>query len=99
MCNGTFSQALSSCTHISYANVLNEDRVQFAALVDLLRELVEDAIELSVLEATLACLGQGSTDGEGDNNVIGILLLTLQEEDVSTLRMTKIKTSQGVVEK
>jgi hypothetical protein len=69
-------QALLVGTHVSYADVLDEGRVQVAALVDLLQELVEDAIELSVLEATLACLGQWSTDGEGDNDVIGVLLLT-----------------------
>jgi hypothetical protein len=67
------------CTHVSYANVLNESWGQVAALVDLLKKLEQDAIELCVLEATLASPGQWGTDGEGDDNIVGVLLLAAVE--------------------
>jgi hypothetical protein len=92
-------QALSLCTHIADADVLDEGRVQLAALVDLLQELEEDTIELSVLEATLACLGQGSTDGESDDNIVGVLLLTFAGGGCQYIGNKKIEASQDVFEK
>jgi hypothetical protein len=38
-----------------------------------LQGLDEDAIELSVLETALVCLCEGCADGEGDDNVVGVL--------------------------
>lgn len=45
-----------------------------AYLDDLLEQLEDEAIEGSVLEASLLGLGQGSADGESNDNVIGVLL-------------------------
>ena len=64
-----------SHTYISQANVLDKGRVEIAALVDLLEELVDNAVKRGVLEATLARLGEGGAHGEGDDDVVGVLLL------------------------
>jgi hypothetical protein len=71
------------CTHVSYANVLNESWGQVAALVDLFKKLEQDAIELCVFEATLASPGQWGTDGEGDDNIVGVLLLAKVKRSLS----------------
>jgi hypothetical protein len=48
-------------------------RVAKTYLDDLLEQLEDEAIELNVLEASLLGLCQGSADGEGDDNVVGVL--------------------------
>jgi len=40
---------------------------------NLLQDLEHQTVEWSVLEATLAGLGQGRPDGEGDDNIVGVL--------------------------
>lgn len=64
---------LSAHAYIADADVLDESRVELGALDDGLEELVEDAVELGVLEAALTGLGEGRTDGEGDDDVVGVL--------------------------
>lgn len=44
-----------------------------AYLDDLLEQLEDEAIELSVLEASLLGLGQRCANGEGNDNVVGVL--------------------------
>jgi hypothetical protein len=48
-------------------------RVAKTYLDDLLEQLEDEAIELNVLEASLLGLCQRSADGEGDDNVVGVL--------------------------
>ena len=62
-----------STTYVAQANVLNQLRVEVALADDLLEDLEHQAIERSVLEAALLGLGQGSTDGECDDNIVGVL--------------------------
>lgn len=59
--------------YIAKADVLDHLRVKPALADNLLEDLEHQAIERSVLEAALAGFGQGSPDGEGDDNVIGVL--------------------------
>ena len=40
---------------------------------DLLEQLEDETIEMSVLEATLASLGEGCADGQSNDNVVGVL--------------------------
>ena len=65
-------------TYVTKGNVLYEGGVEVAALDDLFEGLEEDAIEMGVLETTLAGLGQGCADGEGDNDIVGVLRQTAQ---------------------
>lgn len=60
-------------TYIAQANILNKRRVEVRPRVDLLHELVDNAIERRVLEAALLRLGEGSPDSERDDNVIRVL--------------------------
>jgi hypothetical protein len=42
-------------------------------LDDLLEQLEDKAIELNVLETSLLGFCQGGADGEGDDNIVGVL--------------------------
>ena len=59
--------------HISKAEILDESRVEVAPLPHLLENGVDHVLEAGVLEAALLRLGQRRPDGEGDDNVVGIL--------------------------
>jgi hypothetical protein len=59
--------------YISKADVLYKGRVQLRLSNDLLHQLVDNAIQRSILEATLAGLCQRRPDRECDNNVIRVL--------------------------
>jgi hypothetical protein len=61
-------------SYVAQADVLNNCRVCIHSLDDLGEELHHDAIDSGVLETTLIALGEGSTDGKSDDNVIGMLL-------------------------
>lgn len=62
-----------SKTYIAQADVLYHLWVEPALADDLLEDLEDEAIERSVLEATLLGLGQRGPDGECDDNVVGVL--------------------------
>ena len=49
-------------------------RVNVGLPHDLLEELEDNAIKRSVLETSLSTLGERSTDGEGDDNIVWVLL-------------------------
>lgn len=50
-----------------------------AYLHDLLEQLEDETIEMSVLEAALASLGEGCADGQSNDNVVGVLLCAVGE--------------------
>ncbi len=54
-------------------NILDEGGIKVRLCNDLLEELEEDAIEWRIFQAASAGLGQRSTDGEGNDNIVGIL--------------------------
>jgi hypothetical protein len=60
--------------YISQAEIFNELGVEIASLDYLFDQRVHDKVEVSVLEATLVALSQRCSDGESDDNVIGVLL-------------------------
>lgn len=60
-------------THIAEADILNQSRVHVHLSDDLLHELEDDAIDRRVLESTLETLGERCADGEGNDNIVGIL--------------------------
>ena len=60
-------------THISKAEILDESRVEIAALPYLLEDGIDHVLEAGVLEAAFLRLGQRRADGEGDDDVVGIL--------------------------
>jgi hypothetical protein len=63
-------------TYIAEADILNESRVQVAALANLLQKSVHHVLEAGVLETALAGLGERRSNGQGDDDVVGILGLT-----------------------
>ena len=60
--------------YISKTDVLDHLRVEVTLADDLLEELEHDAIERSILETALLALGQGRSDGERNDDIIGVLL-------------------------
>ena len=63
-----------SAAHISHANILNQVRVEVAPPVDLLQKAVDHEVQIGVLETALLSFRQRRPDGQGDNNIVGILL-------------------------
>lgn len=55
-------------------NILNILGVDTALLDDSLEDTSQEVGSSSVLETTLATLGQGSAEGTGDHDIIGVLL-------------------------
>jgi hypothetical protein len=84
-------------TNISEADILNEGRVQVAALPDLLQQGVDHVLEAGVLEAALLGLGQGRSDGEGDYDIVGVLGLAA-EQTVSATSHVKVKDGATYME-
>ena len=60
--------------YIAQADILYLCRVNVGLPHDLLEELEDNAIKRSVLETSLSALGERSTDGEGDDNIVWVLL-------------------------
>jgi hypothetical protein len=60
-------------THISAGNVFDELGVEVGPLAHLLEERVDHVLEGSVLETALLRPAEGCADGEGDDDVIGVL--------------------------
>jgi hypothetical protein len=79
-------------THISKADILDEGRVDVAALADLLEQGVDHVLEAGVLEAALLGLGQGRADGEGDDNVVGVFGLAARGLSAAKIRMPARRT-------
>lgn len=69
-------------THIANANILDQLRVNLHLGLDLLENLEHDAIEGRVLETAFLALAQGRPGGEGNDNVIGVLLRAKTSSDV-----------------
>ena len=60
-------------TCISNTDIFDELRVDSGLVDDFLHECVEKVIKLGVLETALSSLCEGSSDGEGDDYIVGIL--------------------------
>ena len=60
--------------YISKTDVLDHLRVEVTLADDLLEELEHDAIEWGVFETALLALRQGCSNGEGNDDIIGVLL-------------------------
>lgn len=73
-------------TYITHADILHQSRVQVAPLLHLREELEEQTVELLILEGTLAGLGERRSDSEGDDDVVGVLLLAVSTWSVNTIR-------------
>lgn len=61
-------------THIAKADILNQRGVDLGLGQGLLEQSVHHIVQLGVLEAALASLGQGRAQGQSDNDIIGVLL-------------------------
>lgn len=57
----------------------SREGLRIAYLYDLLKQLENNAIQGSVLEATLAGLGQRRTNGKSDNDIVRVLLGAAKE--------------------
>jgi hypothetical protein len=64
----------SLTTYIAHANVLDQVGIQVALFVDFLQQAVDQEVKIGVLETALLALGQRRSDGEGDNDIVGVLL-------------------------
>lgn len=80
-------------TYVAEADVLDQLRVNSALADDLLKNLEDNAIEVSVLEATLSSLGQRSAGGESNDNIIGIL-----RGAVKSMSVTELGAKRGEAE-
>lgn len=65
-------------TYIAESKVLDQRRVNAAASLELLEQRVDEELDTAVLESTLAGLGQGCADGEGDDNIVSVLGLAVK---------------------
>lgn len=61
-------------TNIAEADILNQRGVNLGLGQGLLEQSVHHVVQLGVLETALASLGQGSAQGQSDNDIIGVLL-------------------------
>ncbi len=64
-------------SYIATADVLDEFRVDFGLLDDLLEQGVDEVIELSIFKSTLEALGKWCTDSESNHYIVGILRCTV----------------------
>ena len=70
-------------TDIAHADVLHEVGVQIASLVHLLQQAVHHEVEVCILEAALLALGERRSHGQGNDNVVGVLLCTGKNSQIS----------------
>lgn len=61
-------------TDVTEAHILDERWVDLGLGQGLLQQSVHHVVQLGVLEAAFARLGQRSAQGEGDDDIIGVLL-------------------------
>jgi len=64
-------------TYISDTNVLDHLRVNSRALHNLHEQLVQNSVKRSVLEATLASLGQRRSNGKRNDHIVRVLRCTV----------------------
>lgn len=60
-------------TYIAQADVLNESRVDVCFRNNLLQDLDDDAVERCVFEAALEGFRERCSDGECDDDIVGVL--------------------------
>lgn len=60
--------------YIAEADIFNQVWVEAASLVDLLQQAVDYVVEICVFEAALVTLGKRCADGQGNDNIVGVLL-------------------------
>lgn len=65
---------ISLDTDIAEANILNQGWVNLGLGQGFLQQSVHHVVQLGVLETALAGLGQGSAQGQGNDNIIRVLL-------------------------
>ena len=59
--------------HISKADVFNQCRVDIAPFPHFIEERERDVFETAVLQPTLPRLRQGGSEGESNDDIVGIL--------------------------
>lgn len=67
------SEQRAGKAYISQSDVLDKIRVDTGPLVHLLQQGIDDVFQARVFEATLPGLCERCPDGEGDDNIVGIL--------------------------
>jgi hypothetical protein len=80
-------------TYITEANILNDRRVDLATHQNILEQRVDHVVELGIFHAALDSLAQRRADGEGDNNVVWVLLQTGTESVTDAPLQTRVLTS------
>lgn len=65
------------CTYISEADILNKSGVDLRLGQGLLQQSVDHVVQLSILETTLTCFGQGCAQRKSDDYIIRVLLGTI----------------------
>ena len=60
-------------TYIAQADIFHKRRINLRLCDDFLHELVDEAVERRVFEAAFAGFCEGRADGEGDDDVVGVL--------------------------
>lgn len=63
--------------YVAQADILDHLRIDPRSLHHLLQHLEDDAIKRGIFEAALCGLAQWRADGQSDDYIIGILLLTV----------------------
>lgn len=71
-------------TYIAQGKVLNQAGVNATALLDLLEEGVYEVFEAGILQAALASLCEGCADGESNDDIVGVLRLTIKPHRLVT---------------
>jgi len=60
-------------THIATADILDELRVDFGLLDNLLEQRIDEVVELSIFESTLEAFGKRCSNCESNHYIVGIL--------------------------
>lgn len=60
-------------TYVAQADILNQGRVDSRTLLDFLQQSINKILEAGVLESTFARFGEGCSNGEGNDDVVGVL--------------------------
>lgn len=65
--------------YISKTNILDQCRINLALFQHLLQERVYNVIEIGIFETTLLSFCERGSNGEGNNNIVGVLLGASEE--------------------
>lgn len=71
-------------TYVAQADILDQGRVNLGLGKNILQQRVEHEVHLGILETALEGLGQRGSQGEGDDNIIGVLLGAVSERGLET---------------